>query len=529
MPKVQHIDSNPIMDAIVAKFQTKMLKVDLQNDLFANITFPSLPKTFNAMMADIEFPDKSKKNPNGTLFMKPREIDSTESDDIGLQCFGGNFAEKGKKKIKMTMNPKSGVKDSLGYNMNDMIRILEDSADMRGHDIPVPDDKTRNENMVAMSANVQAAINTYIKRSQSVIAPLVQMVSGNANLTNVKKVIQTASSTSWDNVQKWLEAQSSVEKDIGRHDKDSEYRELKAQTDVAKVAHDIFSCIAISDIPFSEADRVKYLQQVCSEISGQTKMNGLNPVINKYIDTRGPNNFSDYKQFVKMWDKNNAPWKVNLKRGVTLENNQNESYETDKYIERLFESDDDEFENVSSDTPDYDKIYFDIYNQISDAMSEAIGPREDWKCIKDIREQMKTLKDRADEEIKKKIELVCKTGGQKSLIHHPFKAEGLLTMWNRYSGELQQRIDNRINQLTGSSGGVETGSANMVEDFLRVTYPQIIAVLLTYRCVFQQLSERYKNGYIPQYSADDIQQLATTEQQRLTQLVANVVATYDAI
>ena len=102
-------------------------------------------------------------------------------------------------------------------------------------------------------------------------------------------------------------------------------------------------------------------------------------------------------------------------------------------------------------------------------------------------------------------------------------------MWNRYSSELQVRIDNRIAQLTGSSGSVETGSANMVADFLRVTYPRIIAVLLTYRCIFSQIAYEYKNGYIPNYSYDDVSLLMTTEEERLTQMVGNVVTTFDSI
>ena len=97
---------------------------------------------------------------------------------------------------------------------------------------------------------------------------------------------------------------------------------------------------------------------------------------------------------------------------------------------------------------------------------------------------MKKLKERADAEIKKKIELVCKTGGQKSLIKWPMKAEGLLSMWERYSSELDIRINNRINQLTGI-GGVETGSATMLEDFLRSTFPQIMASMICYRTLFE--------------------------------------------
>ena len=113
----------------------------------------------------------------------------------------------------------------------------------------------------------------------------------------------------------------------------------------------------------------------------------------------------------------------------------------------------------------------------------------------------------ADEEITKKIEIVCKTGGQKSLVHWPFKAEGLKGMWKRYMSELQLRINNRIDQLTGSRGSVQTGSSNMVEDFLTVTYPQIIAMMLTYKCVFDQLSEQYRRNFIPNYTFEDIEDI----------------------
>lgn len=118
---------------------------------------------------------------------------------------------------------------------------------------------------------------------------------------------------------------------------------------------------------------------------------------------------------------------------------------------------------------------------------------------------MKKLKDRADAEIKKKIELVCKTGGQKSLIKWPMKAEGLLSMWERYSSELDIRINNRINQLTGV-GGVETGSATMLEDFLRSTFPQIMASMICYRTLFEQLYQAYRNDFAEtnSYTLEDI-------------------------
>jgi hypothetical protein len=135
---------------------------------------------------------------------------------------------------------------------------------------------------------------------------------------------------------------------------------------------------------------------------------------------------------------------------------------------------------------------------------------------------MKFLKHSADKEINTKIDIVCKTtGNSHSLLKYPFKAEGLKGMWARYSSELQQRIDNRIAQLKGSTGGAETGSAAMVEDFLRNTYPQIIAMMLTYRCVFEQLKAVYKNKNIPKCSLDDLKTLTAEAQQNNAEMIRN--------
>ena len=97
-------------------------------------------------------------------------------------------------------------------------------------------------------------------------------------------------------------------------------------------------------------------------------------------------------------------------------------------------------------------------------------------------------------------------------LKYPFKAEGLKGMWARYDAELQMRIDNRINYLQGSQGGAETGTAAMVEDFLRTTYPQIIAMMITYRCVFAQIAEQYRNGYVPAYTLEDVQELIAAQE-----------------
>jgi hypothetical protein len=140
----------------------------------------------------------------------------------------------------------------------------------------------------------------------------------------------------------------------------------------------------------------------------------------------------------------------------------------------LFESlnDDDEDDKKDDKPINYDELYNDLYMQLASSMNDAIEPRTEWQCFKNVEEQMKQLKEAADKEINAKIDLVCNTNGNKYLsIKYPFKAEGMKSMWSRYSSELQTRMNNRIKQLHGSGGGATSGSADMVEGFLRSTYP----------------------------------------------------------
>lgn len=145
-------------------------------------------------------------------------------------------------------------------------------------------------------------------------------------------------------------------------------------------------------------------------------------------------------------------------------------------------------------------------------MEETIGPRNEWLCFKNIRERMKTLKDAADKEINSKIDIVCRTRPEsKNILKYPFKAEGLKGMWARYSSELESRMENRINQLIGSNGGQDFGCAEMVEEFLTSTYPQIIAMMVTYKCVFEQIKVEYANNMITRATVDNrkiIQQIS---------------------
>ena len=506
--------NDDVQKAYLETMQNRAFKLNLQTDLFSAISFPSLPYNFQMLMSDIDFPKKASKNPNGSLFMKPMEIDSNNADDIGLQCFGDiNFGSPDLYGFKMTYNQEAYESYDIGNFMTQL--IFEDTVDMHGNDIPVKDIKSRNNKMSKLMTDVVSAITTYISRSVTVITPIVQMVSGSSGISGFIKAIETANKTSFNNVKDWLEDKNEVYRSIKDTGARSEINDLKTKIDKKKDANILFKCIAISSIP---GDKAEYLSKVSNSIENIEDKEDLDRFVNTYT------NFQNWNAFYSFFKANNPSMSA---KAISNLKNINDSLNYGN--NRLNENDDIDKKMSEYELMDYDTIYQDMFTYLSSSISEVIGPRADWTCIKELENAMKFIKDRADEEIKNKIAIVCKTNGQKSLRHHPFKAEGLISMWNRYSSELQLRIDNRIAQLTGSKGSVETGSAAFVEDFLRVTYPRIIAMMLTYRCIFKQLAYEYRNGMVPYYTIDDFNTGYEIFNDEMDESLSRVVSTYDAI
>lgn len=537
-------------------FMSKVFKINLKTDLFANISFPNLPYNFKMMMSNIDYPSKAKKNPNGTLYMTPQDIDANSADDIAMQCFGGDKFGGDKSGLKMTNNPeayahkKERDEDDENSEANEAfylakkyLKLFEDSINGKGADIKVQDVKDINSRAVSMNVDIVKAIADYVTRSVTAIQPLVQMAAGdNASsaIQKVAKVIQTANAVSNKTVKDWLKAQSNVEKDKGDNKVYQQLKDLEKEKDCSQKASYLANCLSISKLP-SGIDRDKFISQVSEESLTVDTERRLRKFILRFTT------FGSVSILNKMIDKNGTkpvaiqPNAIKASGFRQTKQNENLKYKSNgKVNEDWFDSydDDDDDDDRRSfraktvdtdDTVDYDKIYQDFYSTISAAMSEAIGPRESWRVMKEVANQMKYLKDQADETIKERIKIVCKTNGQKSIFTHPKVANGLENMWSRYSAELQNRIDNRIGQLTGTNGSKESGSASMVEDFLRNTYPQIIAALLTYRCIFEQLAVQYNNGYITNYSLDDRKQIAENISDKITSHLMVVVGTYDAL
>ena len=102
------------------------------------------------------------------------------------------------------------------------------------------------------------------------------------------------------------------------------------------------------------------------------------------------------------------------------------------------------------------------------------------------------LKEAADKEITAKIELICRTAsgansdlGDKfkaALSKHPVRAESLKNIWAKYSDDLQDRIESRIRSISGDNGN--SNILQTIKQFLTVTYPNLIAIMLYYKQMF---------------------------------------------
>ena len=492
---------------IVKYMKDYVWQINLQTDLYGTVQFPSLPTNFQMLMSKMDFPEKAQKNPNDALFMDPAKIDATIADDLGKQLFNSkSFKNLAELKLTLKSTAHSREFEALAALVDDITlkRIFEDTPAGTGAEIKVKDIKSVNQQITQMSQSARNAITTYINRSLSVVKPLLELTGGSTSVKDVMRIINTANQTGLDNVRQWLESVSKIKKDYTEGLKNYKIAAAMNKKEVLQYGFELASCIAVSEIP-AGCSKVAYIEHVSDELSDASDIIKLDRIIRKY--TKNIKSLKDFKERVYTHGK---PVPIELKK---LNFETNESFNPNNASNHLNEFDYDSFD-MDEETQkkeemapiNYDKLYSDMVNYLSSEIGNAIGERENWKCFKSIRDDMKKLKDRADAEIKKKIEIVCKTGGQKSLIKWPMKAEGLLSMWERYSSELDIRINNRINQLTGM-GSVETGSATMLEDFLRSTYPQIVAMLLTYKTLFEQLNVIYKENLATQYTLEDYEKI----------------------
>ena len=525
------------------EFQITQLGIKFHTNPLDGITFPTLPYNFDMLMSDLDWPAKAMKNPNGTLFMHPGEIDDSPADDLGLQCFSQfddpaflSLSYDTSKTKNITIKDASSAKDDFeareNYNPflnNTVLQYIAESSDnMIGISMDPKDIKARNEAFTTMYTDVSKAISTYITRSLSIINPVVQLVAGQgagSAIDKVRKIIISANSAGLDGIKYWIDSYDSIEKEKNDKEASVTIKGLQNEADAQKKAVHFMQCFMLNNYVPAGKTPAEVSKILSNYIFSRVRDGST---LNRFIKTfSGLDSYKAFTDVMKARYKSDsiiAAIPTGNGTGVTLTLAESS---VSVFKKRLNE---DVGDATSWGNPiDYDELYTKIYGAISNVMNEVIGPRVDWVCMKSLEEAMKNLKDRADAEITKRIEIICKTGGQKSLVHWPLKAEGLLTVWNRYSAELNIRMKNRLDQLTGSGGGRETGSANMVEDFLRNTYPRIIAAMLTYKLMFEQLAAEYRKNLALYVTWDNVDPIVEGMTDIKVSNIITILLTFDSL
>lgn len=496
-------------------------KLDFQTDLFSNIHFPELPKRFHLYMSDVEFPEKAMRNPNGSLYMNPRELNSDDTNDVAKQLFNSKLFSKNMVGLKNTLNPEAYVSEMLmykdGFSLTEWFyyglilnSLNEDTANGVGKEIAVQDIKKRNDSFVKVNTDVQKAITSYITRSVSIITPIIELVGGNragSYTTSIKKAINTANRISANNIEEWI-AQNIDSQVVNSNKLATENRELKSKCDIKEKANQFLMAISLN----MNKDDKKYMNKIANEIYRVDTQDELDKLVRRYTDA-----FNDYKEFAKQWSSDDQAKK---KFNVVMPKTKNESVEFD-YSKQLNES-----ENTGTDLGiNYDKIYNDIKTKLSSEISDSIGSREEWSFIKGTKDAMNKLKEKTSELVVKRIHHVCKTkeSDRKSLVTWPLKANGLIAEWERASVELDTRIKNRYEQLLNGESCVP----EFVEQFLTDTYPAIIAMMLTYRTAFEQMNIFLKRDYIPKYSLEDIDKIIENQDDLINEQIRTMVIAYN--
>lgn len=173
-----------------------------------------------------------------------------------------------------------------------------------------------------------------------------------------------------------------------------------------------------------------------------------------------------------------------------------DSLATRNYTSVLNEADVEEIEHQKIQF-DADELYKETVDTVRQYMVKIFNSKpENWDIVKNARKQMEAMKKGADEEIKKSIEHVCRTAnsGQMNLggklmafvSKHPMRAARLTNLWNRHMVDLDQRIEQRIKQISELDG---KGPLGMAREFYMDTFPALIGMMVTYKTLLEMYSD----------------------------------------
>ena len=502
-------NTNELVDDIILLQSLMPVKFIISSNKWENIQLQSLPTNYAMLMMNIDYPDKAKDNPNGSLFMKPsKEILQNKSSDIGNKFFGGKL------KWDTIYNYKfDTIKESYNqflnlYKNNDVFKYLIEAGpvtgdiygDVAGEEINQETAKRKEQDTAGLfDGSPIDAIDKYITNSIPIVEQLARAVSGknSSELKNMVKILQQLNSLNDQRINDYLDKNNEVlaliNKSSEREAKDKIQSQLNGLQRIVKIQRLIskFPDNYYKFIQTGPGKKFATWLSDCEEDIDGTVYKKWKDVYLPYIYVDGKQIINDNK-LIQLTD-------FDAIKSVTFAN-------SGKIGESLQFLNEDENVNNAEETLEqfnFDEVYNNILKTIQPVMQRVcISDPSEWQIIQNAKTRMEKLKEACDKEINSKIEIICRTVqngsssmGEKfkaAISKHPMRADGLKNIWARYSDDLNDRIESRIKSITG-----DNGNSNMfmpIKQFLTDTYPSLIAMMITWKCVLT-LCQRYTNKY----------------------------------
>ena len=524
----------------------KLVPTKINREYYQNISLPSLPTNYAMLMSNIDYPTKANENPNGSLFMKPtKEILQDKGSDIGLTYFNKdsvnlntivNFQTSKNESYVSRRNSylnaifevenEDGLDKTKGVSLSGPLTGDLDPTSVLGSELDQETKKREESKAHSFKGNLVDAIDNYITSTVPIVTKLMKAICGegaSSEMTKFSKLIITLSNTANGNSTKFMKKYDEVLKDIMDNDYQQTRNEQKLRTQLGGNIMNFSIWLQNS----------KYRNIL--KIDDKKAKNITDDLIQLQNDSN-----IDERDFNLLLQKYDLPKYTELTKIY-----RNMSYKTESYIfpvlhdiytipNYLYENEQIKNSNeILKNLNDAIEVAYEEYQKnLQQTISSIIeNDVSKWYIIKDARERMKNLKEKADKEITEKIGLICRTSQSASstlgdkfkaaLSKHPVRAASLQNIWARYADDLDDRIESRIRSITGDNGN--SNILDTIKDFLIKTYPNLIALMLYYKQIFY-LIKLYTEKYpISTKSADDMKkEQENLEYQRIVSLLSQL-------
>lgn len=494
---------------------SKLLPFKLNKDYLNTINLPALPTNYAMLMSNIDYPTKANENPNGSLFMKPtKEILQDKGSDLGITYFNKNI------KLNSIINVQSNKNESYISSLNSYLNAIFEVENEEGLDktkglslsSPLTGDldpttvlgseldqetKKREETKAhSFNGNFIDAIDNYVRASIPIITKLIKAICGTDAIKDMQELSKTLSvlnNAAEGNMSKYMKHNDKVLHDIMDNDNLKTIQEQRDTKEVLQMVIKLFGILKDDKIRQSLQISDEQYAKGIDEIDNNT--NDLDYKKRDFENDVERMFHKSFKEILQIWKEQD---KKKKNAEVQGEPNVNASYSyINDYLIAHSLYEDEQFKDKEDIQKEIirtiERTYKDTKNSVTDCMMPFMTiDTQNWYIIKNARDRMKNLKEKADKEITEKIGLICRTSQSASstlgdkfkaaLSKHPVRAASLQNIWARYADDLDDRIESRLRSISGDNGN--SNIMDSIKTFLSTTYPNLIALMLYYKSIF---------------------------------------------